>query len=269
MKKLILLYAVFIFITIEVFSENKSVVTVGNKMIFESDIKANMAGNKEYKESMNELILQKMLVFQAEAEGHQATEEEVADEIKKIKGSFPDEASFLNNLSNQNMSYTLLKAAVADKIKTNKLVKQKIANRIEIRQSEIMNAIRELQSQNNVYCFRLKWFESEEEGMKFAGGFDGTKETEMSEAEWFKQEEILPEVLEEIKKVKEGELTPPFKIKEKYLVLLLKGVKQDDKTDMAELYGRARNLLYQKKFGQQFDAYVKELQSTIPVFYSE
>jgi len=270
MKILVCLFAILLLIVPKAYTENKSVIIVGNKIILQSDIQAKISEIGDSKKAVEELIIETMLVFQAEKEGITVTPKEVEDEIKRIKQSFADEEAFLQYLSKRNISAAAFRQSVENKIKINHLIRKNVINNIEIRQSEIMAVMKELESQAKYsYKFMIKWCDTEEEGKMFVSGFDSTKAAEMSMVEWIQQDEMLPEILQEIKKIKEGELTAPFKVNDRYLVVFLKGIKQDKQNDIKELFARARKSIYQKKFNEQFDLYVKKLQSSIPVFYSE
>lgn len=271
MKKFICLLIIsMLFVSLHVSSENKSVASVGNKIILESDIKRKMAGSISYEDALKELILENMLLFKAESEGIEITPEELEAEMQKIRQNFPDGMDFPGYLDSINISYAYFKKMVENRVKTNKLIRQQIVNKIEIRQSEIMNAMKELQSAaENLYSFSLKWFDEKQDAEDFAEGFNEAKEKEMATVDWMKQEEILPEVLNELLNLGENDLSSPFKVKDRYLVLLLKGVRQRKKGDIAELFTQARNAVYQRKFNEQFDLYIKKLQSTIPVLLSE
>jgi len=270
MKRIILICAVFLFSALNCRPDNRSVAIVGNKTILESDIKAKMAGQMGYDEALKELMIEKMLSFQAEKEGIKVTPGELDEEISRIKKGFKDEKSFMESLVERNISYLTFKNTVEERLKTNKLVRQKIVGSIEMKQSEILRVMKDMESSaGNLYTFSLKWFGSEEDGKDFVECFEPEKEKDMSPVEGIKPEELLPEVLSRLMKMQEGDLSAPFKVNERYLVVLLKEVRNDRKFNTAELFARARNIIYQKQFNEKFDLYIKELQSSIPVFYSE
>ena len=271
MKKVLYMLAALAIASCPARSQDRSVITVGNRMIFESEIRGRMETDKRpYEEVAKELTVEKMLAYQADREGITVTREEVEAEVKRINGTFPDEASFINSLARQNLSLAGLKVAIEDRMKRNKLIRQKVIGRIDISQSEIIDEMKQVLSNlGNSYNLRLKWFQSKEEGISFTEGFNPAKEGEMSESQWFLDRQLLPEVLAEIKNVRIGTPSSPFPVGERYLVILLKDSKQEEKPGTQELFNMARNNIYQRKFSKQFDLYLKELQSTIPVFYSE
>jgi len=64
------------------------------------------------------------------------------------------------------------------------------------------------------YNFKFKWFESKEEADEFCNCPDIEK---MEESGYLKEDEILSEILENLKKLKKGDFSKPFKIENKKL----------------------------------------------------
>jgi len=268
MKKIIIC-AILICITAGLYCENASVVMVGNKIVLESDVRAKMKEeNKEYEEALRDAVIEKMLLFQAEKEGIVVTSEELTSEIERIKKRFPDEASFYTALEKDNIPYAVFVKTIEEKLKVRNLVKKNVVDKIEITTPEIAAKMKELKESGGYsYSIKLKWFQSESQAQDFVKGFDSTKEAEMEEGT-LSREEIMPEVLTEIDKISPGMLSNPIKIGNKYLVVLLKNVKKEEASDY-QLYLKARSILQNIKFEERFNAYLKELQAKIPVFYCE
>ncbi|MCK9266214.1 SurA N-terminal domain-containing protein [bacterium] len=270
MKQLIFILTVFVLITYVSNADNRSVVTVGNKAILENEIKAQMGQTSDYKSTIERLIFEKLLIFQAEQEGFKATPEEIESEIAKIKLTFTDETTFWQHLSQNNISPIFFKQSIENRIKTNKLIRSRVVNKIKITRSELMEAMRGYQTLKELsYLFSLKWFNTQKEAEEFVLGFNEQKLSEMSTPEWLEQNKIVLEVLQAIEQIPNGGLTSPFKLNERFLVVFVKEKKEEDINDIEKLYTEARNIIYQQKFHQQLDKYIKELQATIPVIYNE
>ncbi|MBN1445201.1 MAG: hypothetical protein JW957_03735 [Candidatus Omnitrophica bacterium] len=250
--------------------ENMSVVMVGNKVILESDVRAKMGEiNKDYENALRELVVERMLVFQAEQEGIAATPEEVAFETARIKANFPDEQAFLEGLAKENLPYDIFVKKVEENIKSRKLVRKNITEKVQITIPEITAKMKELEEAgSSAYNVRMKWFEDEASAEAFFSGFDASKESDMSEVIKLSAGDIMPAVLAEIEKLSAGEISKPFKVGDRYLVVLLKDTVQGEKPDDYLLYNRAKIILQNTKFSQEFDRYLKELQGKIPVFYT-
>jgi len=258
-----------IFLAGAAYCENMSVVMVGNKVILDSDVKVKMSEiSKDYQNALRELVVEKMLVFQAEQEGIEAAPEEIAFETARIKANFPDEQAFLEGLAKENMPYDIFVQKVAENIKSRKLVRKNVSEKITITIPEISEKMKEIEKANSSsYNVRMKWFEDEASAAAFVNGFDASKESDMGEIIKLSAGDIIPAVLVEIEKLSAGEISKPFSVGEKYLAVLLKDVVRGEKPDDYLLYNRAKMILQNAKFTEEFDKYLKELQGKIPVFY--
>jgi len=269
MKKIISLITV-ILLAGTAYCGNMSVVMVGNKAIVESDVQTRMREeNKNYDDALRELVVEKMLVFQAEREKIEATADEVSSEEARIKSNFPDEKAFLEGLEKENMPYAIFLKKIEDSIKVRKLVRKNVTDRLRITIPEITAKMKELEGKGSFsYNVRMKWFESEPAAADFADKFDASKENDMGEAIWLSSEDIVSEVLTGLEKVSKGGVSRPIKVGSRYLVVLLKDVAAARKPDAYSLYNKARIILQNMKFAEAFDNYLKELEGKIPVFYS-
>ncbi|MCM8829793.1 MAG: peptidylprolyl isomerase [Candidatus Omnitrophica bacterium] len=270
MKKVIFC-AILICVISGLYCENASVVMVGNKVVFESDVRMKMKEEgKDYEEALRDVVIEKMLLFQAEKEGIVVSPDELTLEIEHIKKRFPDEASFYKALEKENIPYSVFVKTVEDKIKVKNLIKKNVVDKIDITISEIAAKMKELKEKGDCYYrFRLKWFDSELSAQEFINAFDSTKETDMGEEVSLSREEIMPEVLSEIEKISPGKLSGPIKIGNRYLVIFLKDIRHEEVNSYKELYLKARETLQNMKFEKQFNSYLKELHSEIPVFYCD
>ncbi|MCX8082946.1 MAG: peptidyl-prolyl cis-trans isomerase [bacterium] len=269
MKK-IFICVMLVCITFTLHCENSSVVMVGNKVVLESDVRIKMKEeNKNYEEALRDIVIEKLLLFQAEKEGIEVSPEELTFEVERIKKRFPDEASFYKALNIDNIPYSIFVKTVEEKIKVRNLVKKNVVDTIEITSSEIADKTKELKEKGNYsYYFRLKWFDSELSAQDFIKNFDITKEPEMGEEITLSKEEIAPDVLSAIENLSKGNLSSPVKVGNKYLVVLLKDV-QKEEINSYQLYLKARAILQNIKFEEKFNSYLKELQSKIPIFYCD
>jgi parvulin-like peptidyl-prolyl isomerase len=248
-----------------------SVVMVGNRVVMESDIRAKMREeDRNYDEALRELVTETLFLLQAEKEGIAATEAETTSEINRIMKNFPDEKAFMAQLEKENMPYRLFKARVEDKIKARKLIRKNIIEKIKITAPEVAAKMKELEggAGNNSYNITMKWFDDEPSASAFVKEFSAEKEQEMGDVGWLEREKLLPEVLEVLEKTGKGQLSAPVKVGDRYLVALLKDVREQ-KADLYSLYARARNTIYNEKFAKEFDAYLRELQAKTPIFYAE
>lgn len=269
MKKIIA-YLVLICMTAILYCDDSSVVMVGNRVVLESEVRTKMKEeNKNYEEALRDIVIEKMLLYQAEKEGITVSQDEISSEIERIKKRFPDEASFFAALAKDNIPYSIFVKTVEEKLKVRNIIRKNVVDKIEVAPSEIAAKIKELKEKGSYSCkLRLKWFNSEKSAQEFVNSFEIKKEAEMGDEMVLSKEEIIPEVLSEIENLSPGNISRPVKVRDKYVVVFLKEVKQEE-TNSYQLYLKARNILQNLKFEEQFNNYLKELQRQIPVFYCE
>lgn len=264
------IFLIIIFIAGFLYCENSSVVMVGNKVILESDVRTRMKEEKKnYEEALRDIVIEKMLLFQAEKEGLTVSEEELSYEIERIKKGFPDEATFYKALEKDNIPYSIFVKTVEEKIKVRNIIRKNVVDKIVISPSEIAAKIKEMKK-GGIYSYRLrlKWFDTEDIAQEFMKGFTEGKEVEMGEEMTLLKEEISSDVLAEIENLSPGQLSSPIKIGNRYLIVLLKDVKHEE-INSYQLFIKAREILQNQRFEEQFNNYLKELQSKIPVYYCD
>jgi foldase protein PrsA len=270
MNRKYLSFLLFIWLVGAGYCEDVSVVMVGNRVVLESEVRAKMREeNKDYEEALRSLVSERLLLLQVEKEGIEVTIEEIDSEINRIMERFPDEKTFLLQLEKEDIPYYLFRKNIEERIKVRKLIRKNVASRFEITPLEISKKMKEIEETGSYsYNLKMKWFNEESSSEDFVKNFDETKEKEMTDAGWMNTEEILPDVLEGMKKMDKGDLSSPIKVNNRYLVLLLKDVRKQE-VDTYILYNRAKEVLYSKKFSEEFDRYLKEIQAKTPMYYSD
>ena len=259
MKKLFL---IFLFLCSFSLSNDKTVAFVGNKPVFKSDVEKRMnQENLNYSQSLKKIIEEKLLLYGAEEYGIQVEKEEIEKEIEKIKSMYPDETAFLKQLEREKLSLSEFKRKVIEKIKIRKFIREKIVKKLNITPSEIAKEMDALKKSSCMFNFKFKWFNTEKEAEEFLK----KEKKEMENAGWMESNEILPEILEILKKTKKGNFSPPVKIGKKYIVVFLVDVKKRKVEDKIELYRKAKNYVYMKKFKKFYNQLIKDLENRIPV----
>ncbi|NLG11587.1 MAG: hypothetical protein GX554_00925 [Elusimicrobia bacterium] len=269
MKKLFI-YAVLIGMCFAqgLYCKNAAVAMVGNKIILESDVRSKMSEiSGDYEVALRDVVIENMLLFEAEKEGIIIEPEEFAFEVERIKQGFADEASFYAALDKENMPYSLFVQMIENKIKVNAIVKKNVIDKIQISSSEVAEKMREMSDLGNyTYRFRLKWFGDDLSAQEFIEGFDIANEEEMGDAVTLSKENISSEVLAGIEQLSPNELSGPIKVGDRYLVVMLKEAQRVE-ANSYQLYLRVRNMLLNMKFEDAFNNYLRELQLKTPVFY--
>lgn len=252
----------FLFLISCLFSSDKTVAFVGNSPVLESEVyQVEYMERVPYNKSLERVIDRKLIFEKAKKEEIEVTEEEVEKELAGIKSSFPDEKDFYTNLEKSGLTISELKDILREKIMVRKFIEKKIVQKINISPSEIADFMSR-HSEITKYNFRFKWFKSKEEANKFLINPD---KEQMEEAGYLEENEILPEILKNLKKIKKGEFSKTFKIGDRFIVIYRVDSKKEKVKDISELYFIARKTLYNKKFNKLYKDLISRLKKEIPV----
>ena len=261
MKKILIF---FFLITFGIFAQDKIVAIVGDKPIFEKEIILKSYRDKiDFSTSLQYLIEEKLLLYQAEKNKIEISDEEIKNEIERIKKNFPSIKEFYDYLKENRINISQLKEEIANSLKIRKLIRDEIVSKIEITPVEIANEIKKIEDEYNEYEFFFKWFENKEIAERFVEKFslENLKEMEYTK---LKSSEIIEEILEEISKLEKGKITSPIKVGEKWVVIYLKE-KNELNADKLEKYIQAKDRIFKTKYSVLYRNYIEELKKTIPI----
>ncbi|MGC8976254.1 MAG: SurA N-terminal domain-containing protein [Candidatus Ratteibacteria bacterium] len=246
------------------FCQEKIVAIVGNKIITEKDIIRKSKIEKiNYQNSLNSLIEEKLLLYQAEKENIEVKDEEIKSEIERIKRNFSDPGDFYKYLKNINLTFSQFEEEIKDNLKIKKLLKDKIINKIQISPVEIAEEMRKIGKTFNEYEFYFKWFDNKEDCEKFIENFNQEKFNEM-ELTKVKSSEIIEEILSELENLDIGKLTKPIKVNTKWVVIYLKSKNRVD-VERYEIYKQAKERIFKTKYLLLYQNYIEELKKSIQV----
>lgn len=263
MKKLIIIFSL---LTAFLFSSDRTVAFVGKTPVFESEVYQIIYTEKaSFDKALERVIERKLIVEKAKKEDIEVKEEEINKEFERIKSSFPDEKSFMDNLKKSGITVAELKNILKEKVITRKFIEKEIIRKIEISTSEVANFMGK-HSEITEYNFKFKWFESKEKADEFCISPDSNK---MEESGYLKEDEILPEILENLKKLKKGMFSRPFKIGNKFIVVYLIDIKKEEVKDIKQLYQIARRKIYKEKFNTLYANLISRLKEEIPVIINK
>lgn len=261
MKKRLFL---FFFLFIPLFSQDRIVAIVGNKVIFENDVLRKSKIEKiDYSTSLNSLIEEKLLLCQAEKENIEVKDEEIKNEIERMKRSFKTLNDFYNYLKISGLSLSQIESEIENNLKIKKLVREKIIKKIEITPVEIANEMEKIEGKYCEYEFYFKWFDNLTSCEEFIKNFSAKSLDEMEYAK-LKSLEIIDEILNLLEKTEKGNLSDPIFLKGKYLVLFLKDKIKID-VDKYTKYKEAKDKIFKIKYAILYRNYIEELKKSIPV----
>jgi len=259
-KFLVILNLIFL----PLFAQNRIVAIVGNKVIFESDvIRKSKIENIDYSTSLNLLIEEKLLLYWAEKENIEVKKEEIDNEIKRIKKSFPKIEDFYNYLKSVGLNSVQLEEQIANDIKTKRLIREKIINKIQISPIEIAEEAKKIETKYSEYEFYFKWFDSQEASEKFVKEF---KEDDLKKMDYvkLKSSEIIEEILDVIENMENGKLSSPFQLKGKWIIIYLKEKIPLEK-DKFKIYKEAKDKIFKIKYAFLYREYIEKLKNMTPI----
>jgi len=260
------LFIFLILTTITLFSEDKVIAFVNNKPVLESEVKDRMKEeNMDFKEALNKIIDEKLLLCESENLQIKVSEEEITKELERIKKRFPDEQNFLQQLEKENISLYDFKKMIEERIKINKLIFEKVTKNIFITTSELADFYEKEKGEQEIkYYLKGLSFANKEEAENFYQSWNNEKENIMDDLGWIKKSELLPTLAKEIEEIKEGEITKPVIVKTKYHIFLVKKIKRENILDDTTM-DVVRNRIFQKKYSDKMKKLLEELRSKYPV----
>ncbi len=261
MKKLIIFFSLFIIL---LYGEDKIIAIVGNKPIFEIEIiRKSKVDNIPPSIAFNQLIEEKLLLYQAEKKGVEVKEEEIKSEIERIKKSFPSLKEFYSYIKSLEMNMAQIENEIANNLKIRKLIKSEIIDKIEITPVEIANEFKKIEDESNEYEFYFKWFNTKEEGENFIKNFSQESLKDMEYTK-LKSSEIIDEILNQISKMEKEKISELIQVKTKWIVIYLKDKAQRD-IDKYEKYKEVKDRIFKTKYSSLYRNYIEELKKSVPI----
>jgi len=239
---------------------------VGNKIILKSEVEQGMkADGVGFKESLNRVISEKLLLSEAENIGIEIQEEEILNEIANVKKKFPDEAIFRKQLKEDNLTYRAFKEKIKERLLAKRFIRGKIINEISISTSELMRVYKEEKGKYGIkYYLKGKDFDTKEKAEQFCLSYNDKSESEMEKIGWMRKNELLPHVYVEIKDLKEGQISKPVLVSKKWHIFLIRYIKKE-KMSGERLLIVAKNRVFNRKFNEKISQLIEELKKKIPV----
>lgn len=258
------LFIIFFLIICPIFGQNKVLVVVGNKPIFENEVIYRSKRDRiDSPFALQMLVEEKLLLYQAEKKKIEVSKKEIKDELDIIKKSFSSLEEFYDYLKQREMKIEQLEKEIENNLKIRKLIRNEVISKIEITPIEIANEMKRIEQEHNEYEIFFKWFDSQQESERFIEKFNSENFKEMEFAK-LKSSEILDEILEEILKLRKGELTSPIKVGERWVVIYLYN-KRELNMDKIEMYKQAKDRIFKIKYSNLYKEYIEQLKREIPI----
>lgn len=264
MKKLSILIFIVLF-TFSVYGiEDRCIATVGNKIIWDNDVKERAdVRNISYESALFGLIAENLFAIQAKKENIPVSKEEIDNRLNLIISGYPSKEEFFKFLSENGVSVDQYREIIADQIRSDKLISQKVLSRVSVSPMEIARWLSKMGEGKDIVLLS-KSFNDITEVESFITKLKEKQNqaiVEMNSTGWIDSNRIDPVILQKLTETGKGKpvLT---KSSEKLMMYILAGERQNSPE---ERYMRARKEIFDEKYNALLTDYVEKLREFIPV----
>ncbi|HOC02421.1 MAG TPA: SurA N-terminal domain-containing protein [Candidatus Ratteibacteria bacterium] len=244
--------------------EDRCVATVGTRIIWDNDVKERASvRNVSYESALFGIIAENLFAIQAKKENIPVSREEVDNRLNLIINGYASREKFFEFLAENGVSIDQYREIIADQIRADKLISQKISSKISISLIEISKKISKMSEEKEVVLLS-KSFNDISEVESFISNLRENQNqavSEMVSTGWIDSSRIDPFIMQKLKDAGKGK---PVIIRTSEKIILYILVAERDNSP-EEKYMRARKEIFDEKYNALLSDYVDELRKTIPV----
>lgn len=264
MRKLFILILTILFTSTLYGIEDRCVATVGTRIIWDNDVKERASvRNVSYESALFGIIAENLFAIQAKKENIPVSREEVDNRLNLIINGYASREKFFAFLAENGVSIDQYREILADQIRADKLISQKISSKISISLIEISKKISKMSEEKEVILLS-KSFNDVSEVESFISNLRENQNqavSEMVSTGWINSNRIDPFIMQKLKDAGKGK---PVIIRTSEKIILYILVAERDNSP-EEKYMRARKEIFDEKYNALLSDYVDELRKTIPV----
>ncbi|MCM8788747.1 MAG: SurA N-terminal domain-containing protein [Candidatus Omnitrophica bacterium] len=244
--------------------EDRSIAMVGNRVIWDNDIKerAQVRGIS-YETAVMQIIEESLLVIQAKKEGIPATKEEIDNRFNFIVSEWEKKGiDFYGFIRENGLTVDQYKEIIAQDIQKEKLISQKIHSRIKVSPFEISKKMSEMPQEKQVLLYK-KSFDDCGLAESFIAAIktDRTYLEKMDSTDWVSISKIDSALISELYAAGKG--NPVIKkLPEKTVVYILA---EEKSNSPEERYKMAYQKIKLEKFIKEYSEYLDSLARKIPI----
>ncbi len=244
--------------------EDRCVATVGTRIIWDNDVKERASvRNVSYESALFGIIAENLFAIQAKKENIPVSREEVDNRLNLIINGYASREKFFEFLAENGVSIDQYREILADQIRADKLISQKISSKISISLIEISKKISKMSEEKEVVLLSRS-FNDVSEVESFISNLRENQNqavSEMVSTGWIDSSRIDPFIMQKLKDAGKGK---PVIIRTSEKIILYILVAERDNSP-EEKYMRARKEIFDEKYNALLSDYVDELRKTIPV----
>ncbi len=264
MRKLYVLAFIVFFASILYGIEDRCVATVGNRIIWDNDVKERAdVRNTSYESSLLALIAENLFAIQAKKENIPVSREEIDNRLNLIISGYPSREEFLKFLSENGVSIDQYREIIADQIRSEKLIAREISGRISISPVEISKKLSKMPEGKEIILLN-KSFNDIAQVESFISKLKEKQDqtiAEMNSTGWIDSSRIDPAIMQKLTEAGKGKPVI-IKVSEKIVLYILVGERQNS---IEEKYMRARKEIFNEKYNALVSDYIEKLRKSIPV----
>lgn len=264
MRKLFILILTILFTSTLYGIEDRCVATVGTRIIWDNDVKERASvRNVSYESALFGIIAENLFAIQAKKENIPVSREEVDNRLNLIINGYASREKFFEFLAENGVSIDQYREILADQIRADKLISQKISSKISISLIEISKKISKMSEEKEVVLLSRS-FNDVSEVESFISNLRENQNqavSEMVSTGWINSNRIDPFIMQKLKDAGKGK---PVIIRTSEKIILYILVAERDNSP-EEKYMRARKEIFDEKYNALLSDYVDELRKTIPV----
>ena len=244
--------------------EDRCVATVGTRIIWDNDVKERASVRSvSYESALFGIIAENLFAIQAKKENIPVSREEVDNRLNLIINGYASREKFFEFLAENGVSIDQYREIIADQIRADKLISQKISSKISISLIEISKKISKMSEEKEVVLLS-KSFNDISEVESFISNLRENQNqavSEMVSTGWIDSSRIDPLIMQKLNEAGKGKpviIRTPEKI-----ILYILVAERNNSSE--EKYMRARKEIFDEKYNALLSDYVNELRKTIPV----
>ncbi|MCM8829304.1 MAG: SurA N-terminal domain-containing protein [Candidatus Omnitrophica bacterium] len=244
--------------------EDRSIAVIGNRVIWDNDIKerAQVRG-LSYETALLQLIEENLLIIQAKEEGISVSKEELDNRFNFIVDQWNKRGiDFYKFIRENGLTIDQYKEIIKEDIQKEKLISEKIHNRIKISPFEISKKMAEMPKEKQILLYKKSFGDATDaESFVTAIKNDMAYLEKMESTGWVSINKVDNELVSELYSAGKG--NPVIrKLSEKTIVYILA---EEKNNSPEERYKRAYQEIRQEKFVKEYSKYLDSLAKKIPI----
>ena len=230
-------------------------------------------------EGLNKLIKDKLILSEANKKGIEVSEEAVEERIQEIKSQYPSHQAFLDSVTAGGYTLTDMRNKIRDQIKIQSLVEAEVRSKIRINPQEVTDYYKQNRAQfikperinlDSIFIAKSNPPEEARQKIQEAMAALGTGKSFREVADEYSETppigtiargELLPRIEVIVFSLTDGEISSVVDTEQGFYIFKVLGKTLRYEASLDEVKMQIYNTLFEKKFQQDFAAWMTELET--------